>query len=376
MRIVFHIDMDAFFAACEERYNPQFRGKPIVVGADPRSGKGRGVVSTANYAARKYGIKSAMPISRAWHLSEEAKKRGEPAAIFLTGNYRLYSEISERIMKILAENADAFEQASVDEAYLEPKLPPPLKLRRAGKVQSSKLKADKWAEAEELARKIKKDILEQEGLTCSVGIGPNKLVAKVASDFKKPDGLTVVRPEKVRDFLDPMSVRVIPGVGPKAETFLRGKGIKIIRELRARGESELIEWFGKWGEELWKKARGISDSPVSNEWEAKSIGEQETFEKDTLDPAFILDRVRSLAAQVFARVQNDGFKSFRTVVITVRFADFITKTRSHTAPKPLAALNALNGETLRLLLPFLDRRENPAHKAIRLIGVRVEKLLS
>ena len=377
MRIVIHVDMDAFFAACEERYNPQFRGKPVVIGADPKGGKGRGVVSTANYAARKYGIHSAMPISTAWRLADDARRRGEPAAVFLQGNHALYREVSERIMVILREGADAppnfpdeklrragFEEASIDEAYLEWKF----------QNTNSKSQTDWWREAEERAKALKKEILQKEGLTCSIGIGPNKLVAKIASDFKKPDGLTLVRPEDVQNFLDPLPIRRIPGIGPKTEAFLHGKGLRTIRELRSVERARLVEWFGKWGEDLHQKAHGISESPVSDEWEPKSIGEQETFEQDTLQPAFILERLRELAGAVFQRFQADHFMSFRTVVITVRFADFTTLTRSHTLPKPRATLEALNGEALRLILPFLDKRGNPKRKKIRLVGVRVEKL--
>ncbi|MBI2055366.1 MAG: hypothetical protein HYT42_00530 [Candidatus Sungbacteria bacterium] len=144
--------------------------------------------------------------------------------------------------------------------------------------------------------------------------------------------------------------------------------------MRAVACAELVEAFGKWGKELYRKARGISDSPVSGEWEAKSIGEQETFEQDTLNPGFVLERAQVIAAEVFKRFEQEGFKTFCTVVVTVRFGDFITKTRSHTSKKPLATLAELKGEMLRLLLPFLDQRENPRRKLIRLIGVRVEKL--
>ncbi len=351
-----HIDMDAFFAACEERYNPQFRGKPIVVGADPKAGRGRGVVSTASYAARKFGIKSAMPISTAWRLAEAARSRGEPETIFLTGNYRLYREVSERIMAVLEEGVDAFEEASIDEAYLD--------------VSS----IGSFGKAEAYARILKANILKAEGLTCSIGIGSNKLIAKIASDFRKPDGLTVVRPEEVQTFLDPMPIRAIPGIGPKGEVFLHQKGIRIIQELRTVDLARLIEWLGKWGEDLYRKARGISDSPVSNDWEPKSIGEQETFEQDTLQPAFILERLGGLCQTVFQRFGREGFSAFRTVVVTVRFADFTTLTRSRTIPRPLGTLEALSGSSLRLLLPFLDTRGNPRRKKIRLIGVRVEKL--
>lgn len=360
-----HVDMDAFFAAVEERYNPQFRGKPIVIGADPKGGRGRGVVSTASYAARKYGIRSAMPISVAWRLAEEARARGEPETIFLRGQHRLYVEVSARIMAILAGAADAFEEASIDEAYLEWK----------SQIPNPKSQIDPWEEAKGRAKKLKANILTAEGLTCSIGIGPNKLIAKIASDFQKPDGLTVVRPERVQEFLDPLAIRAVPGIGPKSEAILRAKGIRIIRELRGMARADLVAAFGKWGDDLFRKARGEDESPVSNEWELKSIGVEETFETDTLDAAFILERARLLGEAVFRRLGREEFASFRTAVITVRFADFTTLTRSHTSTRPCSSARGLHGEALRLLLPFLDRRGNPKRKRIRLIGVRVEKLL-
>ncbi len=356
MRIIAHLDMDAFFAAVEERRDPELRGRPVVIGADPKAGKGRGVVATASYAARRYGIGSATPISRAWRLAEAARRRGEPATVFLRGNHALYREVSARIMALVAERADAFEEASIDEAYLD----------------LSSL-AD-FHDAETHARTVKALILEREGLTCSVGIAPNKLVAKIASDFRKPDGLTVVRPEAVEDFLDPLSIRVIPGIGPKTEAFLRERGIGTIAELRGVERPRLVEWLGKWGDDVYERARGVSLSPVSNEWERKSVGEQETFEQDTLDRSFVLERARALAAGVFERMLADGVRGFRTVTVTVRFEHFLTVSRSLTAETPLLTRDALEGTAHRLLLPFLDERENPKSRRIRLIGVRVEKL--
>jgi len=356
MRIIAHLDMDAFFAAVEERREPELRGRPVVIGADPKAGKGRGVVATASYAARRYGIRSATPISRAWRLAEAARRRGEPATVFLRGNHALYREVSARIMALVAERADAFEEASIDEAYLD----------------LSSL-AD-FHNAETHARTVKALILEREGLTCSVGIAPNKLVAKIASDFRKPDGLTVVRPEAVEDFLDPLSIRVIPGIGPKTEAFLRERGIGTIAELRGVERPRLVEWLGKWGDDVYERARGVSLSPVSNEWERKSVGEQETFEQDTLDRSFVLERARALAAGVFERMLADGVSGFRTVTVTVRFEHFVTVSRSLTAETPLLTRDALEGTAHRLLLPFFDERENPKSRRIRLIGVRVEKL--
>jgi DNA polymerase IV (archaeal DinB-like DNA polymerase) len=189
--------MDAFYASVEAHHNPALRDKPVVVGADPKEGRGRGVVEAASYAARRYGIRAAMPISRAWKLSEAARSRGEEPVVFAHGNRRLYVEMSQRIMAILAGAGDAFEEASIDEAYLD--------FSSLGSFEA----------AVERARTLKREIVDREGLTCSVGLGPNKLVAKIASDVKKPDGLTVVTADEVRAFLDPMSIRVIPGIGPK-----------------------------------------------------------------------------------------------------------------------------------------------------------------
>src|SRR3989442_1471688 len=155
----------------------------------------------------------------------------------------------------------------------------------------------------ERARELKREIADREGLTCSVGLASNKLVAKIASDFKKPDGLTVVVPEEVQAFLDPMGIRVIPGIGPKTEAELHARGIRTVRDLRGLELGQLAGWFGRWAEELHAKAHGLSDSAVSNEWEPKSVGEQETFEVNSLESAFILERLRTLAAKVFARFQ-------------------------------------------------------------------------
>jgi nucleotidyltransferase/DNA polymerase involved in DNA repair len=357
MRIIGHVDMDAFYAAVEERYHPELRGRPVVVGADPRDGKGRGVVTAANYAARRYGIRSALPISRAWRLAERARGRGEAAVVFVRGDRARYREVSGRIMSIIGRGVDAFEEASIDEAYVD--------LSSLGDM----------ARGAAYARALKAEILAGEGLTCSIGLGPNKLVAKIASDFRKPDGLTVVRPDEVQAFLDPLRVRVVPGVGPKTEAFLHGKGLRTVADLRGVEAGRLTEWFGKWGEDLWRKARGISDDVVSNEWERKSVGEQETFEADTLDPAFVLERARVMAGEVYRRFVAEGLRAFRTVTVTVRFSGFQTRSRSHTGAAPLRSEEDLQGEVRRLLEPFLDARENPKGKKLRLIGVRVEKLL-
>ncbi|MBI2039224.1 MAG: DNA polymerase IV [Candidatus Niyogibacteria bacterium] len=365
-RIIAHLDLDAFFAAVEERDHPWLKGKPLVVGADPNGGRGRGVVATASYAARAYGIRSAMPISKAWQLSEAARRAGKEPATFLLGNHRRYSEVSGVVMILIGNRVSnqlgnlvsklATEQAGIDEMYCD--------LSFTGSFEN----------AEALIREIKKEIRGKERLTISAGIGPNKLIAKIASERQKPDGLTLVRPENVQDFLDPLPARVIPGIGPKTDAELEKMYIRTILDLRALSREELIEQFGKWGSDLYRKARGEDDSIVEESDEIKSVGEQETFEIDTLELAFVCERLNALCSDVFRRFRRDGFKTFRTVVVTVRFADFQTQSRAHTLKAPAATGSVLRFEALKSLLPFFDKRENPESKKIRLIGVRVERL--
>jgi DNA polymerase IV (archaeal DinB-like DNA polymerase) len=356
MRIIGHLDMDAFFAAVEERDNPRFAGRPIVVGADPKEGRGRGVVSTANYKAREYGIRSALPISTAWKNAEAARRAGKPAVIFVAGHFEKYGEISHHIMEIVSKYAPHIEQASVDEAYFD--------LSRVGSYEA----------AEDMARRIKADIKENERLTASIGIGPNKLIAKVASDRNKPDGLTVVREEDAESFLEPLSVRTIPGIGPKTEMQLKELKVSTIKDAKKFSEAELKKMMGKWGPELYQKLRGRDSSPLVEFWEAKSIGEQKTFQHDVVDPKILNKALKELAAEVHDRFAESGFAAFRSITLIVRFSDFTTKTRATTLSKPVHDSETIQFQALRLFMPFFDARENPKRKAIRLIGVRLEKL--
>jgi len=356
MRIIAHLDMDAFFAAVEERDDPRLKRMPISVGADPRNGEGRGVVATANYKAREYGLHSALPISQAWRLSERARREGKLPVVFLPPHFDKYVRISEEIISIVKHRVPQVERAGLDEMYLD--------LSFVGSYEKAK----------EIAEAIKRDIREKEKLTASIGIGPNKLIAKIASDRNKPDGLTVVREEEAERFLESLSVRKIPGIGPKTEIMLNGMGIKIIADLKALSLEKLEEMMGKWGQDLYEKARGLDDSPVEENWEVKSVGEQETFYRDTLLAPFIIARLRAMAKSVFERFKEEGFASFRTVVVTVRFADFETKTKSHTLKTPASTADEFISAALDLLRPFLDKRMNPRFKEIRLIGVRMEKL--
>lgn len=366
MRIVLHIDMDSFFASVEERDHPRIKGLPIVVGSDPANGKGRGVVSTANYAARAYGIKSAIPISRAWDLSQKAKKEGKPEVVFFEPNIKKYAAISKEIFTYIASKGDVFEAGGIDECYLELQI-----ANSKGQIADVE-----WERAGRAAKKIQEKVQEDFGLSCSVGIGPNKLIAKIAAGQQKPHGLTIVREAEVQDFLDPLSVRELLGIGPKTGAKLALMKIETIRELRRATKKELMEQFGeKSGLHMYESARGIDERPLEEHREAKSIGSETTFDQDTLDPSAILRTMRTLAADVSASVKK-GKKKYKTVAIVVRFSDFETKTRSHTIEVASDEVHVLETEALKLLLPFLDSRENPKHKKIRLVGVRAENLVA
>jgi len=344
-RIIFHIDMDQFFAAVEERVRPEIRGKPVIVGADPKEGKGRGVVSTSNYEARKFGVRSGMPISRAWKLC--------PQAVYLPVNYKLYMEVSSRIMAILRRYAEKFEQWGIDEAFLD---------------VSTRVKD--YQGAKQLAQEIKREIYEREGLTCSIGIGPNKLVAKMASDIQKPDGLTVVEEKDVQAFLSPLPVDKLLWVGKKTAQKLNALGIKTIGDLANYDASVLTEKFGIIGTQLHLYAQGIDRSEVEQRAEVKSIGRHITFEEDTSDFHLIYETLDKLCQEVHDEVKEYNFL-FKTVTITVRYENFETHTHSKTLPFLTNRLEDFQKTAHELMHPYL----RPDRK-IRLIGAKVSSLVS
>jgi len=353
-QIIAHLDMDAFFASVEEVANPRLSGLPIVVGSDPKEGKGRGVVSTANYKAREYGIHSATPISIAWKLSKQAKDSKKPEAVFLPVDFSLYERVSERIYNIIKKYSVLVEPASIDEFYFS--LP--------GNYKS----------AESICKKIKKEINKNLKVTCSVGIGPNKLISKIAAGIKKPDGLFFVKEKDVEKFLEPLSIREIPGIGPKTENLFNKKGIFKVKDLKSISLQELQKSLGKWGQSLYLKARGIDDSSIIEEREAKSIGEQATFQHDTLNFIYIGEVFENLCEGVWKRFLVSGFKKFKTVAVVVRFSDFETKTTAKTFKNFSGQKKDFKIIALKLLLPYIDHRKNPRRKKIRLVGVRLEKL--
>lgn len=344
MRIILHVDLDSFYPSVEVREHPELKGKPVVVGADPKGGTGRGVVSSASYEARRFGIRSAMPISKAWKLC--------PDCIFLRPHFELYMPASNSIMKILKSHADKFEQGGIDEAYLD---------------ISSKVKD--FDEAGGFAKGLMEEVLQKEKLTCSIGVGPNKLIAKIASDYKKPFGLTVVKPEDVRDFLNPMKAGKIPGVGPKTEQALKELNIETVRDLASISPETLTRLFGVWGLRLHEFSNGIDNSGVIEEYETKSIGRDVTFEKDMDDGAQIVNFLKELAEEVHAEVIGSGFK-FKTITVRVRYHNFDTHTRSKSMPFPTDDLGILKNSGKRLIEPFLR-----GNKKVMLVGIRVSNLI-
>jgi DNA polymerase IV (DinB-like DNA polymerase) len=338
-----HIDMDAFYSSVEQRENPPLFGKPVIVGADPKGGKGRGVVAGCSYEARKFGVHSALPISIAYRLC--------PNGVYLRPNFSLYERVSEQVMGLLKQFAEKLEPMSIDEAFMD---------------VSDKLTS--FEEAAGLASKIKQGVMKKAQLTCSVGVAPNKSVAKIASDFRKPDGLTVVPPDKVQEFLAPLPVGKISGIGKKTSEVLVMMGIKTIGDLAAIHPSKLTETFGKYGTRLWQVANGIDDEEVVTAYSIKSISSETTFEEDVTDRGKVREAFTSLTQDVHARVQSQKVL-FRTVGIKVRLEDFTTFTRAKTHPR-YTDDRAVMAEYVKELFTEFEKTQ----AKIRLVGVRVANL--
>jgi DNA polymerase IV (archaeal DinB-like DNA polymerase) len=339
------LDMDHFYTAIEEREHPEIKGNPVVVGSDPKEGKGRGVVSTSNYEARKSGIRSGMPISQAWRLC--------PRAVYLPPNFPLYIKVSDEIMALAHKYAGKFEQWGIDEAFLD---------------ISDKVKT--WNEAEALARQIKQEIKNKEGLTASIGVGPNKLVAKIASDFQKPNGLTIVKEEEVKKFLDPLAVRKLLWVGRKTEAKLKEFGVNTIGDLTRYDPSVLVSMFGVVGLQMYLMTKGIDKSEVEERTGVKSVSHETTFEEDSADSTVIFQALDELCEAVLKETVNQHLL-FKTVTIKIRYQGFETHTRSKTLPFLTNRLHDLQKTANELL--FTNLRKG---RKVRLIGVRVTSLVS
>jgi DNA polymerase-4 len=340
---VLHLDLDAFFAAVEQRDKPSLRGKPVVVGGTG----GRGVVATASYEARKYGVRSAMS-------TREARSRC-PHAAFLAGRFHAYRDASAVVMGLLREVSPLVEPLSLDEAFVD--------LERAG-LPDLELET-----VTALAERIRADVHEATGgLTASVGVGTSKFIAKVASDLDKPDGLVVVAPGTEQDLLRPMHVTVIPGVGPATSERLRRVGIHTVAELETVSLDELVRLVGKaHGQGLHQLARAQDDRPVVAERETKSVSQEGTYDTDLTDRTLMEHLLTRQAGDVATRLRKHGL-SGRTVTIKVRMHDFTTLNRSTTLPSPTDHAGTI-ARLARTLLADLDTTGG-----VRLLGVGVSGL--
>jgi DNA polymerase-4 len=338
-RRIIHIDMDAFFAAVEEKKNPALLGKPVVIGGGGNPNK-RGVVSTANYDARKYGIHSAMPLRTAYKLC--------PHAVFLPVDYEAYSAVSQQFKSALLSITPVMENAGIDEVFLD----------------VSELSET----AEIIASKIKAGIKEKTGLTCSIGIATNKLLAKIASDMHKPDGLTILNETDIESRLWPLPIRKLYGIGPKTEEHLKNISIDTIGQLASLPLEKLIENFGNsYGQYLYEASRGIDDSPLITHWEPKSISRETTFQEDVRNWQVIARTLAELAKEVVTDMQDNGYQA-KTVTIKIRFGDFQTLTRA----KTMADYTDAEEEIRKAAFACLKRIE--LNKRVRLIGVRATNL--
>jgi DNA polymerase-4 len=338
-RTIAHLDFDAFFAAVEENLDPSLRGKPVIVG-----GGERGVVSTANYVARRYGVHSAMPLRTARRLC--------PHGVYLSGHHQVYYDYSRRFVAMLDEYSPLVERMSLDEAFVD-------------LTGTEAL----FGPPEETARLIQKRVNDELRLSISVGLATNKLVAKVASDLHKPAGFTVVPPGKEAEFLAPLPVERLPGVGPALLRQLHDRGVETVGDL-ARVPVHLLRLsFGEWGEELAHKARGEDVRRVAPVEEIKSISREHTFEEDVSDVGIIESTLVALTEDVCRRLRRRRLEA-RTVTVKIRYSDFVTHTCSHTLLRPLDVDEAFFGEVLGLFREGRRRRYR-----LRLVGVALSNLV-
>jgi DNA polymerase-4 len=337
---IIHVDLDAFFAAVEQRDRPELRGKPVIVGGDPRS---RGVVSTCSYEARKFGVHSAMPLRTALQLC--------PNGIFLPVDGAKYQRVSREVMAVLRRFTPAVEQVSIDEAFLD--------------VAGSEAL---FGPAPEIARRIKAEVVSATGLTVSVGVATNKLIAKVGSDLRKPDGLVVVQPGAEAAFLAPLEIRRLWGIGPKTAERLHGLGIRTIGELAALPVETLTRALGDYGATLHDRALGIDADPVIGGGEAaKSVSHETTFAVDVTDPAEIERTLLALTEGVSARLRAAGLRA-GTVAVKIRDSQFRTISRQKQLPEPSDLTEPIWRIALELTRPEVRG------KKIRLLGVAATQL--
>lgn len=344
--IIIHVDMDAFFASVEELYNPGLKGKPVIIGADPQDGMGRGVVSTANYEARKYGVHSAMPISKAYKLC--------PNGIYLKPDSKKYSEKSKAIMDILNSFSPMVEQVSVDEAFLD----------------CSGCEA-LFGSSREIGIKIQETIFRQTGLTASIGIAKNKSLAKIASDYQKPKGLTIIEPGYEQAFLTPLPINKLWGIGKKTQEYLNSNGIYYVKDII--NKRDFLEKKGKNGKHILNMALGIDDRPVVSSFHnnsmRKSISKEYTFHKDIIDRDKCENTICRLSDEIGTQLRKENLSGKR-ISIKIRLDNFDTFTRSLTISFYTNETRIIQNNCISLFRDF----DNKNHK-FRLLGVNISNLI-
>jgi DNA polymerase-4 len=337
-RAILHVDMDAFYASVEQLDDPSLQGRPVIVGADPKGGRGRGVVAACSYEARKFGVHSALPIGRAWKLC--------PEGAYVRPRMQRYVEVSGRVMEILRQFTNLVEPLSIDEAFLD----------ITGSIAL-------FGAPVQIARAIKKQIKEATGLNASVGVAPNKFLAKIASDLKKPDALVVVENDQVEEFLRDLPISRLWGVGPKTEERLLEVGLPTINSIRSRSKEEVLRLLGEGlGSHLYELAHGRDDRPVVPDWEPKSISNETTFEEDTADRELLVQTIRRLAESVGRRLRRENYKA-RKITLKIRFEPFDTHTRQTSLKRPIDG----DEEIARIALSLFE--QFPLDRRVRLIGV-------
>lgn len=342
-RKIIHIDMDAFFASVEERDHPELVGHPLVIARHPSDTGGKGVVTTANYEARTFGIHSAMSAQKAYELC--------PDAIFKAGDHQKYSEISKQIRGIFHRYTEIIEPVSIDEAYLD--------------VTTNKINSKS---AIKVAKLIQYDIWKELRLTCSAGVSYNKFLAKLASDFQKPKGLTIVMPDEAEAFLKALPIEKFHGVGKKTVPKMHDLGIFTGEDLYKKDEMELIRNFGKMGYSLYRKVRGIHDSPVNITRDRKSVGKEHTYGTPLTTESQVTAQLRQLAERVeesLKRVQKHG----KTIVLKVRYADYTTVTKRQTLPEYISKKEELYYQANLIWEDILGLEQG-----IRLLGITLTNL--
>ncbi len=331
-RVIFHIDFDYFYAQCEEVRAPELKTKPVCVCVFSDRGGDSGAIATANYTARKYGVKSGIPISFAKKRLEERKD-----AVFLPVDFEYYSEMTEKAMEIMKKNADVFEYVGRDEAYLD----------------VTKRVEENFTKASHLAQQIKNSIRTKIKLSCSIGVSPNKLISKIASDYQKPDGLTVVEPDKIDQFLEPLKIRVIPGIGKKTEEKFKEMNIETIKDLKKLDVFTLNKEFGrKSGTYIYNAIRGVSNEPVKEKEESIQYSKITTLKKDSKD---------------YYDVTKKNNKMFKSIGIQFVQSDLTNKSKTRMLKNPINSLEELQKNTQQLLSDALENQII----TIRRLGVKV-----